>query len=788
MSQQSCFHCGDPVPSHLDIHSSIDGKDAFFCCYGCQAITEFIKGSDLSAYYQHRTDSPGTLSAQDQQKQQDQLKLISDPEIYPLFVYEEQGLHHIQLQINGMTCAACAWLIEKRLNNMKGVASFHINLSTSIASLCWSPDECSLSDIGLEINHLGYGVSPHRPDVQEESRKIERKRSIIRLGLAGVGMMQVMMSAIALYAGDLQGMEESYRQLLRWSSFAFSTPVVLYAAQPFFRAAFRDLRTRHFTMDLSVSLGIGLAYISSVYALFVEGGTVYFDSVTMFTFFLLLGRFLEESARHRFQGLRSQRQELLAVSRITEGQSERIPVSRIRTGDLLEVAPGETFCVDGVIVNGATTVDESSLTGEYLPVSKQTGDEVTASTINVDQPIRIRVTAIGAQTRSAAIERLTERALAEKPAVALLADKVAHYFVMAVICTAALTYFGWSYLGSEDAYWIMVSVLVVTCPCALSLATPVALTAATNRIRDLGLLITRGHVIEALSACRHLVFDKTGTLTFGQFDIVKTSSDHPQPSLEICAALEANSVHPIAQAFAPYLKKNAVDVVHFAGRGVEGEIDGTRYRLGNQAFVEEWGISVTLASHSGLTLYLANHRSLLAVIYLKDRLRPNVVDSLEYLKKQGYQLSLLTGDTRTSALDLLPEPLFDHFITGLTPEQKWEWLANHPDRKQQLMLGDGLNDVPSLAGANTSIAMADSSDLAKVHADAILFSGQIDLLPKVINKAKQCRRIIKQNLTWAVLYNGTLLPLAVMGFIPPWAAAIGMAASSLVVVVNAGRL
>jgi len=790
MSKSNCFHCGEVIPKKLNINSNFNDSVVFFCCYGCQAITDFINDADLSNYYKHRTEN--ATNPIDLNTKVSSLALIEDPDLYPLYVFTCEEYHQVQLSIKGMTCAACSWLIEKHLGQFNGVNTIHINLSTSLATLSWQPDIIKLENIEQHINHIGYQVSPFRTDEVDIIQAQARKHSIIRLGIAGVGMMQVMMSAIALYAGEMQDMDEGLKNLLRWTSFIFATPVVLYSAAPFFKSAIRDLKIRYFTMDLSVSLGIGLAYLSSVYALLTKSGHVYFDSVTMFTFFLLVGRFLEEIARHKTNTNHKNQQEFTTITLINEIERKQVPLTKIKVGDIISIAPGEVIPTDGIITEGTSSVDESTLTGEYLPVLKKESELVTAYTTNVDQTIQVEVTAIGKQTRVAAIERLTERALREKPKIALLTNKVAHYFVISVLLISVITFFAWHLAGSDQAYWIVVSVLVVTCPCALSLATPVALTAATNKLKDIGLLVTRGHVIESLAKSKHIVFDKTGTLTYGQFDITHINSKNDEDCLAICAALETNSVHPIAKVFKPFISDLKADnILNYTGLGVEGKINGQVFRFGNAEFVSTLTTPEQLntTSYKGLTLYLASkQQGLLASLQLQDKLRDKVHETITKLKDRKLKLSLLSGDSKASATAILSPTIFDHYLTGVSPEEKWQWLNAQPNKENILMVGDGLNDVPTLAGANTSIAMANSSDLAKIHADAVLLSSNIQTINEAISIAIQCRRIIKQNLFWAASYNAIMLPAAVLGLIAPWAAAIGMASSSLIVVLNANRL
>ena len=785
-----CFHCGDPIPAGLDIASELQNEHREFCCFGCQAIAEHICGADLSFYYQRRDNAKGTRLTEDNSSVFD---LLLDKDLYNQYVHQGTDGHTIQLSLSGITCSACAWLIEKHLSKQAGILSVHVNLSSAIATITWDPDSISIQQIAKELLYIGYSSQPYLPGEQDALQSKEKKRAIIRLGIAGVGMMQVMMSAIAMYAGDMQGMDDIYRQLLRGISFIFATPVVLYAGLPFYRGALRDLKNRHFTMDLPVSLGILLAYASSVMALYTETGHVYFDSVTMFIFFLLMGRFLETVARSYHLG-GQQQASLAAIRVLRDDQLQTIPLQQLIVGDTAIIEPGQTFPVDGILLSDFTSVDESSLTGEYSPVSKKQGANIHAQTVNIDQQAHLQVTEVGQNTKAAAISRITERALSEKPKVAIIADKVAHYFVIAVLITASLTYGFWSWMGEDEAYWIMVSVLVVTCPCALSLATPVALTTVTNALKRAGFLITRGHVIEALATTQHIVFDKTGTLTYGSFSITQVElydfNYSKEKVLGMISGLEQHSKHPIAKTFQQFAPAKIMNIENLASQGVSGEYQGERFYFGNLALLESIGlplISSINSSKAQLDLYLATKKQIFAKITLCDALRPEAQSVIASLREQGIRVSLLTGDTRESAQSILDPEWFDDFETRCLPDQKWNWIKAQSG-KNTLMIGDGLNDVPALAGATTSLAMGASSDLAKLHADAILLSEHLSTIPTALKAAKNCHKIIKQNLIWAAGYNATLLPLAIAGMIPPWVAAIGMALSSLIVVVNATRL
>ena len=611
-------------------------------------------------------------------------------------------------------------------------------------------------------------------------------------------MMQVMMMAVALYAGTLQGIEDKFETFIRWTSLIIATPVVLYSAKPFFVAALRDIRTRHLSMDVPVSIAIGLAYLASVWATITQSGEVYFDSVTMFTFFLLIGRYLEMQARHRTGRAGNSLLNLLPASaiKIVEGHEALVPATELKPGDIVLVKPGHTIPADGVIKTGASSIDESALTGEYLPVSRTIGDQVVGGTINAENPIQLEVTEVGAQTRLSAIVRLLDRAHEEKPQVAKVADKVASYFVAAVLVTATIVSLVWWQIEPSHAFWVTLSVLVVTCPCALSLATPTALTAATGTLRQNGLLITRGHVLDSLATATHVVFDKTGTLTEGNLSLKSTvtlGNIDTQFALETAAALESHSEHPIAKAFHRYGIKAADSLQAELGKGLEGEVEGKRYRIGKPEYAAElchrqMTISDAPDQH-GQWLLLCDQHEPIAWFCLNDQLRKDTERTLQELKKLGLKIQMLTGDSSAAVHEIAEQLSIDTVIANVSPKEKLAHVqALQKEGARVIMVGDGINDIPVLAGAQTSIAMGGATDLAKTNADAVLIGSELSRLTDAILLSKKTQYIIRQNLGWSIMYNLLALPLASAGFIAPYMAAIGMSASSLVVVGNALRL
>lgn len=797
-ARQDCFHCGLPVPPGTDYTTVIDGSARSMCCPGCQAVAQTIVDGGLDNFYRHRDNlAPAPDNLTGGAPLDDELALYDNPSIQAGFVRSlEDNRSEATLVMEGITCAACVWLLEHHLSRQPGVESFSVNLTNHRGRLVWDPEQTSLSRLFAEIMHIGYRAHPFHPNREEQLLEAEKKRAIRRLGIAGVGMMQVMMMAVALYAGALQDMESRFVEFIRWSSLVITTPVVLYSARPFFIAAWRDLRTRQLSMDVPVSIAIGGAFLASIWATLTNTGEVYFDSVTMFTFFLLIGRFVEMQARHRTGRAGNALMDLLpgSATLLMDGHEKLIPATELQVDQIVLVKPGHTIPADGVIIEGNSTIDESALTGEYLPISKKCDDTVVGGTINVEHPIKVRITETGQNTRISAIISLIERAQSEKPATAKVADKVARYFVMAVLLTSVTVATAWYLVSPADAFWITLSVLVVTCPCALSLATPTALTAATGTLRQQGLLITRGHVLEGLASATHVVFDKTGTLTEGNLsvrDMHLLRPDFAANPYTIAAALEQPSEHPIAQAFRPFFRQEAQDVRVQVNAGVEGLFQQQRFRLGKASYAAELYGGETPATPEMAVqwLLLADEQGPVAWFSVDDQVRQDAPELIAMLHQRGIHVAMLTGDESEAAPRVAEQLGISEVQRGMSPDQKLAYIKQlQNDGASVVMVGDGINDIPVLAGARTSIAMGSATDLAKTSADAVLISGELKRLALGILLARKTRLVIRENLSWALLYNLVALPLAALGFIAPYMAAVGMSASSLIVVGNAMRL
>lgn len=793
---EPCYHCGEPVPTGSDWRCSILGENRAMCCPGCEAVAQAIVAGGLESYYRHRTEPSANPQALPQALQEE-LELLDRPDVQARYTQTEGDQQQIQLLIDGISCAACGWLIEKRLQQVPGVTQASLNLGNHRLGLAWDPVQTRLSTLLAEIRRIGYAPQPWEADKASEQIAAENRRYLRRLGLAGLMFMQVMMATMALYEEFNQDLTEDMAIILRWVSLLMTTPVVFYSCVPFFQGAWRDLRNRRLSMDVSVSLAIGGAYLAGIWATVTNTGEIYFDSVTMFAFFLLAGRYLERRARQRTVESTARLVSLLPPSALridAAGAPERVMLDDIQPGDLVEVRPGDSIPADGIIVEGISSVDESALSGEYMPLAKQQGDSVTAGTLNVESPLRIRVNAVGEKTRLSAIVQLLERAQSDKPRLGRLADQVAQYFLLIVLSAAVVVgALWWWYVNGETAFWIVLAMLVATCPCALSLATPTALTTATGSLQKLGLLITRGHVLEGLTHIDTVVLDKTGTLTEGRMTLERVEPfpgrDREQV-LDLARMLESRSEHPIARAFGRTTGQ-AESVVSHPGRGLEGRCNGQLLRIGKPDYVTEISEQSppALPDQPGQWLLLGSEAGPLAWFVLNDRIRHDANALITRLKDRGLRVILLSGDY-THVVDAMAERLgISEAIGDASPADKLAFVQQlQSGGARLLMLGDGVNDVPVLASSDISIAMGEASDLAKTSADAVLLSSQLSVLLGSLDMARRTRRIMLQNLFWASAYNASILPLAALGMVTPAWAAIGMSASSLLVVLNALRL
>ena len=897
-----CFHCGDPVPKP-PFHTEILGKSREMCCMGCQLAAQSIVEAGLEQYYLDRSEINRTASLPTQLTR---LEVYDHDEIKSQFVYAQDGLSVAELSVNNLRCAACTWLIESRLDELEGISKCQVNLTNQRMRVIWNEDKLPISRILAVINEIGYDAKPYRQDTHEAMLARHNNQMLLRLGIAALGSMQAMMYAVALYFGEYSDMLIFQRDFLRWVSLFVSTPVFFYAGIPFFTSAWSAIRARQVNMDVPVSLALIITFFASLYATITGQGETYYDSVSMFIFFLLAGRYIEHNARLKaatmandlvvvepvlvqkvaedksaaeriLQQIRdnaSQQSDAIEnevkkasdattemmpnfmkgvdanVHQLTSGIAQDWQQSRhqqnvtaqlegdvaskqmvtahsLQVGDIILIEAGSEIISDGILLSPTATVSQSLLTGEGDLIIKSQGDYIVGGAQNDSQPFEMLVTALPKDSQIGLIDRLMNRAMSEKPKLAQQADKLARWFVARILVLSVLVFVGWYIVDPSQAIWATVAVLVATCPCALSLATPIALTVSTNRLASYGFLTTRGHTLQTLAEITHVAFDKTGTLTYGKPNLLnieiiepvnQTDSDNLASTtqkdklLAIAAALEVGSRHPIAHAlltaaYQLHLPPTRA-MQHYPAGGVEAMIDGMVYRIGhvNFALDKTSGSANEVNTNNDLNIDLVAQRAssvvvlssqkpdtkewqALACFYFNDKVRDSTQAMLDTLKGLGIESVMLTGDPSPQALVMAENLGIQSAYNGLSPTDK----VNHIQQLQSkgavvLMVGDGINDAPVLAAADVSTSIAGAADLAQVSSDSIILNGQIEAITAAKRISDKTERIIKQNFRWALAYNSIVLTPAALGYVPPWLAAIGMSLSSLFVVLNALRL
>lgn len=749
------------------------------------------------------------------------------------------SLESEKLSIAGIRCAACVQLLEHSIGQQTGVRKFTINPLNQRADLQWDPQSIDLKSIIQQIVKLGYAAFPAHQSLTEFQQK-ERKRALWRLFIAGFAMMQVMMYAFPAYLvpepsidGDLT---PDIDRLLKLASLVISLPVILFSARPFFENAIRDLRQRHIGMDVPVSLGILLTFFASVWASFF-GGAVYFDSAIMFVFLLLGARFIEELVKGRtnaaLQALTQLPQRL--VTRLKaypmDRSTEQIEAGLLVAGDVLLIPAGEQLPCDGTVVEGCSECDEALMTGESVPVFKQVGDEVIAGSVNQHSALLVHATKVGQETRLAQLISMMENASLTKPRWVQIADKHASQFLLAIMLIAVLSGVVWSFLDPSRALWIGISVIVVTCPCALSLATPGVMSAAIGQLAKAGMLLTKGQAIESLANATHFVFDKTGTLTFGRLRVVaehvncrndlsnapdstestelsvttKSDSQHQLQLEALLLRVSELSLHPVSKAVYLHLIESRSkpvrdqasqiqlsNITEVAGAGLQLEYENRIWRFGRPEYALELsGKLWQLPEHAmGKSVaVLADQEGILAYFVLEDGLRDDAAEAVQRLREQGKQVLLLSGDRVDVVSACAAAVGIDEFHAQLQPHQKYELIQ----RLQQqgavvVMVGDGMNDGPALSLANVSIAMGQGAPMSQTRSDALLMSNRLLDIIYALKVSKLSFKLIRENLAWAMLYNLIAIPAAVVGWLEPWHAALGMSLSSLIVVLNGLRV
>lgn len=824
-----CFHCGDPLPNP-PFFAHVLGEDRPMCCLGCQLASQSIVEANLEQYYLDRSEINRTASLPDSLYQ---LQAYDHDEVKAQFVYQQDGASVAELSVNNLRCAACTWLIETQLNQLDGMKLCQVNLTQQRMRVIWHEQQLPISRILASIQAIGYDAKPYRQDTHEAMLKRANRQMLFQLGVAALGAMQAMMFAVGMYFGAYTGIDDNDRQFLRWVSLFVSIPVFLIAGLPFFASAWSAVKARQVNMDVPISIAIVITFFASLYATISHTGETYYDSVSMLIFFLLAGKYVEHNARVKAANLANDlvvvepilvaklgHEDVLTLSNadfsaLVKMYHQNAPepttqnfvtAQSLTVGDIIRIDAGSSVISDGILLSPTATVSQSLLTGESDLIVKTQGDPIVGGSQNDSQSFVMQVTALPKDSQIGVIDRLVNRSLSEKPQVALKADKLARWFVARVLLIASGVFVTWYFINPSQAIWATVAVLVATCPCALSLATPIALTVATNRLASLGFLATRGHTVTTLAQITHVAFDKTGTLTYGHPNLLAIEPVNLQNSLSsesllaLAASLEVGSRHPIAHALLNATKQlhlpTTQNLQTIAGGGLQADSDGKTYRLGHTDFASPTlNTSLpNLAKHQAstsvtLSVFEQNQWQALAHFYFHDKIRETAFDTINALKNQGIYVLMLTGDPSEQAFAVAKQLGIDEVQKGLAPDDKVKALQalQHAGHVVQ-MVGDGVNDAPVLAAATVSTAMAGAADLAQVSSDSLVLNGQIQAVAKAHQVAVKTDKIIAQNFRWALGYNFVVLIPAALGYVPPWLAAIGMSLSSLLVVMNALRL
>lgn len=786
-----CHHCGEPLPGGLAgtaVTVAEAGSRHAYCCEGCAAAARWICDAELGDYYRLRTANAGRVGTDVVD-----LSVWDREDLLREHAHAIDGGRRITLLTDGMRCAACAWLIQKALTREDGVRDVTANAVTGRIRIEWDPAQTPLSHVLQRLAALGYRPYLAAGDARERARAAERNRWLLRIGIAGLGTLQGMMMAEALYLDFDQQMPPATRDFFRWIAFLITTPVVFYSGWPFLAGMWRELRARHVGMDTLIATSTLLAYFASLFETLRGGLHVWYDAAVMFVFLLLLARMLEQRARN----VASAQVDALARARpafatreAADGGRETVPLSELAVGDVACIAAGESVPADGTLLDAEARFEESLLTGESQPIRKSAGAAVYAGTVNRESPARVCITRTGQDTRLSQLTRMVEDAQSHRPRLARIADGIGSRFVVGLLLVAVVVYAGWRVYDPARAFEVTLALLVISCPCALSLSVPTALAAAHGALARLGVLATRADALETLAGATDIVFDKTGTLSSDRptLDTVDTFDGlNRDTALRIAAALERDAGHPLARAFIDAERGHgatgsvAAEVSAVAGLGVEGVVDGEHWRIGRADFAA--------GRDDDGAIWLGDGQRPSARFTLQESIRGDAAEALASLQRLGLRIHLSSGDAQAAVDTFAARLRIDRAHARQRPQDKLAFVRGLQSQGRVVaMVGDGLNDAPVLAGADVSLAMDSGAALAQRAADLVMTGPTLARIPASIEVARRTRRIVRQNLGWALGYNLLAVPLAAAGLVTPWVAAIGMAGSSLAVTLNALRL
>ena len=799
-----CFHCGLSIASDADFHSHLDGHNRDFCCFACQSVCEAIFQAGLQGYYQ-RTPQ-GVLLAPPPMPPCD-IEMYDLEEVQQDFVRIVGELRDAHLLVEGIHCAACVWLIERTMMRVPGVAAANVNMTGKRLHLRWDEKRVKLSSLIQRLSQIGYSGVPYDPEVAEGAMKKSNRSTLFRLFFAGFTMMNMNLIAVALYTGADRG---QFVDFFQWLALALATPTLLYSGFPFFKGAWGGLRNARLTMDLPIALGLTVTYSYSVYATLSGMDEVFFDTVTNLTFVILIGRYLEGMFRHQAVAATNRLMDMQprVATVLRDGGEKMVSVRAVQVGERVLVKPGSKVPMDGLVCEGHSSVDESMLSGESMPVSKQAGDSVSAGTINGSGALVLEVRASSQESTLAKIIRLVEEAQSSKAPIQRIADSIVPWFVLATLICASITFYIWSD-NFQLALMAATSVLIITCPCALGMATPMSIAVASGLGAKHGILVKNGEVLETLSKVTHFVFDKTGTLTEGKMrveQVMVAQGQAEESVLSAAASVERYSEHSVARAIVQHVEERQISyrnskILNFqatAGAGVQAECAGTSVLIGTADWLERNHVALNhelmepltkLESQARTCVHLAVAGQHVAVLVLADTLRAESQALVNTLRAAGIGMTLLSGD-RQAVADAVAHQLGGmDVIAEVLPQDKDRVIQQLQQRGECVaMVGDGVNDAPALIRANVGIALGSGTDVSVESADIVLMQNELDKVRQATILSRRTLRTIRQNIGLSFVYNIIMVPLAMMALVTPLMAALTMPISSLLVIGNAARI
>ncbi|VAW64566.1 Type cbb3 cytochrome oxidase biogenesis protein CcoI; Copper-translocating P-type ATPase [hydrothermal vent metagenome] len=803
--ETSCYHCGLPVDDSNRIEKDIQNQPQQFCCHGCSSVCEMIFESGLEGFYQRTPD--GQLLAPPPEPPQE-AQLYDIDEVQSEYVQELGSTRDIHLIVEGIHCSACVWLIERRLAKINGVVDVKVNLSNKRLFIRWDNQQTKISNIIEHLSRIGYTATPFNPETAEGLIKKQNRALLLRMAFAAFTMMNLLWISIALYSGADQG---EFKSLFHWIGFLLATPTLFYSGWPFLKGAYTGLKNLNLTMDVPIAIGASATYSYSVFITLNPSavGDVYYDTVVNFIFVILVGRFLEaKSKRHAVaatQRLMDLQPRVAHVVR--ENKTHVVPIRGIQKDDLILVKPGEKIPVDGTIISGNSSIDESLLSGEAAPLKKHAGDTLSAGTVNIENTLTVKVSATLRNTSLGKIISLVEEAQASKAPIQCIADQIVPWFVAVTLLLATITFVYWLNTDFEIALLAATSVLIITCPCAFGLATPMSIAVASGLAARNGLLIKNGAVLEHLSSIQHFVFDKTGTLTEGKMRVKELiCAENKTQILTKVAHLENLSEHSIARAILHYATEQNINVntqrvqnvINKPGLGIQGEVDNETVFIGNTNWLQKNNIALQTpytskaaeAEKKGITcVHIAINNVHVGYISIADQLRKDAKQLISNLREAGVTLTLLSGDKHAVANAIADELGGMNVMAEVLPHEKDIAIQSLQKQGQRVaMVGDGVNDAPALIRADVGIAIGSGTDVSMESADIILLSNKLDKIRLAANLSTRTLRTIRQNIALSIAYNIILVPLAMMALITPLFAAIAMPISSLAVIGNAARI